>query len=177
MKATRWLFLIAGILLVIVGIYMFSTPLANIMGLAVFITVAMLVSGISEIIHWGNADKNARSGWLLASGILSTLLGVWVIFGHGSIANIAVVIPFIFGIWVLMGGILRFVGALTMKKEGIKSWGWVLFSGAVGVILGFIFMYHPLFAAATVSMLIACLFLFQGINSVLLFFTLNKTSA
>ena len=66
-NSTKWLVLISGVLIAILGISMLFTPLENLVTLALFIGIAMLVSGISEIVSFCGEEKGQRSGWMLAS--------------------------------------------------------------------------------------------------------------
>ena len=68
LKSIKWLMLISGVLIVILGITMFFTPLKNLVMLAIFIGMSMLASGLSEIVSFFCGDKEERSGWMLASG-------------------------------------------------------------------------------------------------------------
>ncbi len=174
MKAFRWFVLVAGVLLMIVGMLMMFTPIANLMTMAFFISIAILLSGISEIIHWFHSPKGQRTAWMLMSGLLSTLLGLWIIIGQGTIANIAVILPFMFAFWVMFGGVIRTVGSITMKNQGESRWKWVMASGIIGILYGFLLLNHPLFAAGMLSFMIALLFFYQGINSIIIFFALKR---
>lgn len=49
MKNSRWLSLIAGVLLIISSILSLDIPLANLVTLAFLLSFTMLVSGIAEI--------------------------------------------------------------------------------------------------------------------------------
>ena len=68
-----WMLLTSGILIVILGITMLFTPLENLVVLAIFIGISMLISGISEIASFFSEQQGYRSGWMLASGILSAV--------------------------------------------------------------------------------------------------------
>ena len=83
-KSMKWLMLISGAMIVIIGITMLFTPLKNLVRLAVFISISMLISGISEIASFFSEEKGHRYSWMLASGIITTLFAVWTLFGRGT---------------------------------------------------------------------------------------------
>lgn len=173
LKVLRWLLLVAGILYLIVGVMLFFTPLASLMGVALYIIISMLASGISEILAYATSEKEFRSGWMLASGILTTLLGIWLVFGQGMSA-ITVVLPFVFAAWMLSAGIMRTVGSFSLKSAGAKGWGWVLASGILGIIAGLILLFSPVLSGLIISYTIAAMFIIHGINDIVMFFDIGS---
>lgn len=174
-NSTKWLMLVSGLLIAILGITMLFTPLENLITLAVFIGISMLISGISEIVNFFSEDKDYRSGWLLTSGILSTLFGLWTVIGSGTSALVSLM-PFIFAVWVMSSGILRIVGSITLKDVGEKQWGWLLAFGILGTILGFILLFSPLLSAVIVAYTIAFMLISHGLNDIVIFFRMNALS-
>ena len=76
--------LTSGILITILGISMLFTPFQNLVALVTFVGVSMLISGIAEVIAFFGEEKGNRIGWILSSGIITTVIGSWISFGHGS---------------------------------------------------------------------------------------------
>ena len=172
-NSTKWLVLISGVLIAILGISMLFTPLENLVTLALFIGIAMLVSGISEIVSFCGEEKGQRSGWMLASGIITTLLGIWTFFGRGTAALIAI-LPCIFAVWVMTSSIMRIVGSVSLKSEGFSQWGWLLAFGIVGTILGFILLFTPVLSSAIIAFSIAFMLIVHGVNNIIIFFRMNS---
>jgi len=173
LKSMQWLLLISGILIAILGITMLFTPLENLVTLAIFIGILMLISGISEIASFCSEEKGHRSGWMLASGILSILFGIWTIFGRGSNVLVAL-LPFIFAVWVLSSSITRIVGSISLKSEGSSIWGWLLAFGIVGTIFGFILLFSPVLSGVLISISIAMILISHGVDNILIFFRIKK---
>lgn len=166
----RWILLIAGILMVILGVSMFSTPLENILGFATFICIAMIASGISEVIAYFTTAKPFRSGWMLVSGILTTILGIWVVKNQG-IEVVATMLPFMFAIWILYAGISRIVGSISMKGWGFRNWALVLVMGILSTISGVILIFMPVASGVTLAFMIPVMFIVHGISNITLFFS------
>ena len=167
LKSMKWLMLISGILVVILGITMLFTPLSNLVALAIFIGISMLISGISEIMSFCGEEKGHRSGWMLVSGILSTLFGIWTMFGRGTEALVAI-LPFIFAVWVMSSGITRIVGSVSLKSEGSSLWGWMLAFGILGTVFGFLLLFSPVLSGMIVSYALAFM-LISGISEIISF--------
>lgn len=172
-KTINWLMLISGVLIAILGITMLFTPLQNLVTLAVFIGIAMLISGISEIASFCGEEKGYRSGWMLASGIITSLFGVWTMFGRGSL-TLAAIIPFVFAVWVMTSSIMHIVGSTALKAEGFGGWGWILTFGIIGAVLGFLLLFSPLLSGFVVSFSIAFMLISYGIDNIILFFRMRS---
>ncbi len=168
LKTYRWSLLVAGILLIIVGVWTIFTPFASLMSLAVLISVAMLVSGISEIAVFFLGRGRMRSGWMLAGGALSALLGLWLLIGRGYEA-LTVAIPFVFGIWIMFAGITRAVGSFELKSAEVDGWGWMLALGILQALMGVLLLFSPVMSAAVCSAVISVTFISRGIDDILLF--------
>ena len=175
-KSMRWLLLISGILVVILGITMLFTPLKNLIAMAVFIGISMLISGISEIAAFFGEEKGHRDGWMLASGILSVMFSIWVLFGHGTEA-LASMLPFIFAVWVMSSSIMRIVGSISVKSEGSNLWGWILAFGILGAIFGFILLFSPMLSGMIISFSIAFMLISHGVDNIIIFFRIKKINA
>jgi len=136
MKSLRWLMPIAGLLAIGLGMTTLLRPLTSLTTIAIFFGISVLSSGISEIVSFCSAGKGNRSGWMLSTGILSVLFGLWATVGIGMYA-IMRFIPFIFAGWTMALGIERIADAVARKyveygdggtvyRRSINKWGLIL---------------------------------------------------
>ena len=172
-RSMKWLMLVSGIMIVILGITMLFTPLQNLITLAAFIGISMLMSGISEIMSFCGEEKSFRSGWMLASGILTTLFAVWVLLGKGT-KVLAAMLPFVFAVWVMSSGVLRIAGSLSVKSEGLSLWGWILVFGILGTAFGFLLLFSPVLSQMIISCSIGFMLISHGTDNIILFFRLKR---
>lgn len=141
--------LILGIIFIAIGVWAIVTPEATYLSLALLFSVSFLVIGILEIISSISFRKQLDGwGWLLTSGILGLILGVILII-HPQISIIT--LPLFVGFLVLYRSIMAIAWSIEMKKYKISEWGWLLFTGILGVIFSFILMWNPFFAGLTVA--------------------------
>ena len=173
LKLMRWLLLLSGILIVILGITMLFTPLQSLVALALFIGISMLISGISEIVSFCNEEKGGRSRWMMASGMITALLGIWTIFGRGA-GTLAAILPFVFAAWVISSSIMRVVGSVSLRSGGLAQWGWLLAFGVLGTIFGIFLLFSPVVSGMIVAFTMAGMLIFYGANNILLFFRVKK---
>ena len=171
-NGTRVLLLILGILLVIMGIFMFATPGFDAVMLGYLVSILMVVSGIAEIVFYIAQHKNhAASGWLLADGIITAILGTMLLFMP---AAQIITMSIIFAVWVLFTGVISFSGAFTAKSAGSHSWGWSLALGIIGILLGLWLMFDPLLSLVSIGYLLPVAFVFEGISGIAAFFSKDK---
>ncbi len=174
LKAIKWLLLVSGVLLIVLGCTMFATPVENYVGLAVFISIAMIFSGLSDIINFFSEEKEFRSGWLLASGLITLLFGVWLIVRPIAFETLLVAIPFVFSGWVIAAGLTRAIGSIELKGLDVRGWGWIMAFAVVGILFGVILLFNPSLTVGTISYMIPLLFISHGIDSGMMFFGMNR---
>lgn len=173
MKALRWSSLIAGILLVVLGCISFFTLDSNLVAIAMLVCLLVLFYGILMIASYFSYSKEHRSGWLLVLGILSALLGLWMLLSGDFVAIIAT-IPFVFALWLLFGSISMIASSFDMKNMNVSGWVLELILGIIGSVLGFFLLFNPLTSAVSASLSLAFIFVFRGISDIIFFFTTRK---
>lgn len=156
-----WLFLLTGILLIIIGLWVFSSPVTAYLSLSILFAVGILVSGIFEIIFAIANNKTMESwGWILASGILDLFIGIYL----SSYPMVTVtVLPFILGFWLLFRGFMAIGLALEIRSYGAKDWGWQLFLAILILFLGFMVLANPAFGVANIIVWTGLAFIAAGI--------------
>jgi len=169
--------LILGILLIVMGVVFFATPGINAVVTGYIVCALMLVFGIAEIVFYGVHHKtHSASGWVLADGILTTILGLMLLFIPG--AQI-VTMSILFAMWVLFTGITAFSGAFADKSAGSHSWGWNLTFGIIGILLGIWLMFDPMLSIVSIGYLLPVALIFEGVAAIAFFFSTSskKTTA
>ncbi len=140
--------LILGIIFIAVGILALATPMETYLSLAILFSVSFFVVGIIEIIFSISFRKQLDGwGWSLASGILSSIIGVLLII-HPQIS--IVTLPLFVGFVVLFRSMMAIAWSIEFQKYKVPDWGWLLFAGILGVILSFILIWDPFIGGLTV---------------------------
>ncbi|MDR3007032.1 MAG: DUF308 domain-containing protein [Sphingobacterium sp.] len=161
--------LIIGILLILLGFYTISTPVAAFLTLAILFSWSFIISGILEIIFAvQNKDEVDGWGWYLTGGILYTLFGILLIANPLLSAS---TLAFIVGFYALFKSFQLLSFSFDLKNYGSKSWGWNLLFAILGIIFSFILLWNPLFAGFSLVIwtgmaistvgFAACVFAFQ----------------
>jgi len=151
---------------------MLFTPMETYAMIAFLVPIVILLHGVSCLTTYFSTEiGQAASGWLLADGILSSIVGGWLLFTPDITA---LALPLIFGFWVLFAGILRIIGAITSRKL-VAQWIWLLLFGVVGILTGIFLLNHPLIAQVVITYLTVWCFIFMGILGIIQFFVLKNT--
>ncbi|MDO4552741.1 MAG: DUF308 domain-containing protein [Bacillota bacterium] len=158
----RILTFIAGALLMLAGVWCFAHPGATFLSLAFVLGWAMVFGGAVDILAFiPNRKQLGTSGWQLANGALTLLLGILVL------CNLLItdaVLVFFFGMWVMFSGVLRCVASFGLRAMGIPGWYWSLVMGAVSVAAGVYAFLNPLVAGLAMVLLLGAFFIIQGVN-------------
>lgn len=111
----------------------------------------------------------AKSGWIVALGIVYVIAGVIAL---GSVVFATVVTVFVVGIMMLIAGVAEVINAFQ-----IKTWGkfllWLLL-GALYIVAGFLTFDNPLLAAAFLTLLLAVALIASGIMRIVLGFSMRQ---
>ncbi len=109
------------------------------------------------------------SGWSIVWGILLAIFGALAI-GSPFIAAVAVNA---FIAWLLMfAGVVHVVLAFHAHRAGSMIWKLVV--GLAYVFAGVYMLWHPVLGVATLTLLLAALFLLEGVLDLVLFFHLRS---
>lgn len=112
------------------------------------------------------------TGWYLAAAVLFILLGIFAIVEPG-VAAIGVTL--LVGWMLAIGAVFHFIAAF--KGGGAKQ---VIFQILVGILYaigGFYFLTHTLMATGTLTLVLAGIFLAEGVIEIISYFRLRKEGA
>lgn len=128
----KWGWIVAlGVVMALCGLFALGNSLLATFTVVIFAGVAMIVSGIGEIIH-GFAVKTWSKFFLwVVVGLLYVAAGVITV--SMPLAS-ATILTLLVGAALIASGIVRVVLAFQMK-EGLP-WGWVALSGVITALLG-----------------------------------------
>jgi len=117
----------------------------------------------------GMAPLRAKSGWIVALGVVYLLAG-FIALGSVVMATVASVL--VVGVMMIVAGVAEVFSAFQ-----IKSWGkfllWVLL-GVLYVIAGFVTFENPLLAAALLTLILGASLLASGVMRIILAFSMKQ---
>src|SRR3984957_4964227 len=122
-------------------------------------------SSRSDALASGLEPLRAKSGWIIALGIVYVIAGFVAL---GSVVFATVVTVFVVGIMMLIAGAAEVINAFQ-----IKTWGkfllWLLL-GVLYIVAGFITFENPLLAAAVFTLVLGFALIASGVMRIVLAF-------
>lgn len=166
-----WISLLLGLLYIGVAICLMFAPLSSYIALSAIFSIAILISGIFEIIFSLSNRKGISSwGWYLAGGIIDVILGIYlVVFPLLSME----IIPFIVAFWLMFRG-FTFTGySMDLKRYGTREWGWYMAFGILAILCALAIIWQPGIGAMSIVYMLGFTFLIIGFFRVMLSFELK----
>jgi uncharacterized membrane protein HdeD (DUF308 family) len=115
--ATRALYLLLGLLLVIVGILCLRSPFRATAILVLLFGLSWIVNGVIEMFH----GATGGGGWLIASGALSLVAGI-VVLAYPAPSVLTMV--WLFGVALIAIGVMAIVSGVLAGRASTTSHSW-----------------------------------------------------
>ena len=162
----RILTIIGGILMVLTGAFCFSSPGQTFLAFAFVVGLVMVLNGTIHAVAYlsgrGLHNKGDNNGWILTDALITLLLGILVLCNQ-LVADTA--IPMVFGMWVLVTGILRIEATTHINKEKKqKNFRVTMITGVLTTLIGLFGFINPLVAWLSTTFLLGFFMVMQGIN-------------
>jgi len=163
-NAVKWIGVILGVLMAVLGLYGTFHPVMFFASLGWLIGLAVLAAGFDGFgAWWAGRKTKAASVWDLVLAVLSVVFGIMLISNIWLRVLTDEALLVLFGVWITLSGVLRIVNAVKLKP---KAWGLLVVLGAALIILGIVSLAHPLITALSIGWCVALNFAFQGINMI-----------
>ncbi len=169
LKKIRTIGIVVSILLIILGIVMFTMPLAAALIVSYIFIISIIVSGVFNLLKFVKSPDKGKKVWTLIFALLSIGLGVYVFIndvagGLRGQAHAIYVMCIALAIMLLTTGFGRITAAFALKKEGGKGFGWMLTSGILDILVGMFFISHPFTTIATYEWVMGIFVIISGIT-------------
>lgn len=160
-----WLAAIIGIVAVAVGFIVLVNPIASYLTAAVWLGIAIFVSGImSLIISLSSNNIVVRRGWAIFASIIDVIIGVLLMF---NILFTASIMPIIFGIWLLYRGAVSLMQGLDLKRFNVSDAGWMIFGSVVMLVIAIVVLWLPeTIGVEAVILFLALAFIVYGVSMI-----------
>lgn len=163
-----WLELMAGILLIALGIWAFVDPGVALMRMVFAYGIAAIIIGIGDILLYIEVERYIGFGPVvsLISGILSVMAGIMLLAypGAGTLA-----LTLLFPIWFIAHCISRLAHLRHIRlMAGGGMYAFTLTINIIGLILGIMMILQPLFTLATIRYFASLYLLLLGIDGILI---------
>ena len=151
--------IVIGVLLVILGLIAIARPIYATIASTLVFGWLFIFAGIAQIVYAFRSHGAGQIIWKLLLGLLYLGAGIVVL---SNVLSGAIALTLILGITIFVQGALQVILAFGIRPA--RNWGWVLFSGILGIILGiFIWSEWPFNAAWLIGLFVGISLLFNGI--------------
>ncbi len=162
----RSLTIFSGILMLATGAFCFINTGQTFLTLAFIVGLVMVINGIIHTLAFlvgrGLNNRGDNNGWILVDALITLVLGILVLCNQ---LVVDVAIPMVFGMWVLVSGILRVEAASRINKEKkMANFKSTMATGILTIIVGLFGFINPLVAWVSTVFLLGMFLCMQGIN-------------
>ncbi len=167
-----WVVLAQGVLLILLSVFIFNNPTAVLAGISLWFGIIILAAGLLGIINL-LINKKERESMSLVWSILTFIFGL-VLLTHlvAAMATLSI----LFGLWILVSGILLIKYGWPLKAENQSGWIMVVI-GVLSVLAAVLVIFNIAAGAVVISTLLGLQVLFTGISLVLLSFAKKMAKA
>jgi uncharacterized membrane protein HdeD (DUF308 family) len=158
-KNATWLILL-GVVTVMAGFLAIGSPLGAGLGISVVMGIALVIAGSARTIGAFSAGSFGQGALAFIGGMLALVAGVIVSARPGlGLATLTLML----GAYLVIDGVSSAILAFHVRPE--QGWGWMLFSAALGVILGYMLLSEwPFSGVWAVGTLVGISLLFSGFS-------------
>ncbi len=159
-----------GILMMIAGLVAVTAPFLASLAATLLFGWLFVVGGIIQLVHAFNSRKEGQFVWKVLLGLLYIVAGLIVVFYP---LKGLLTLTLVLGITIFVQSVLQVIMAFQLRPD--PSWGWVLFSGILGIILGiFIWSKWPQDALWILGLWVGLNLVFDGLGIAMLAVSARK---
>ena len=151
--------LFAGIVMMMLGVFIWFNPFDTLLALAVYIGLGFVFAGIFYLM----SAYELKFGWYLLVGSFDVLVGVVLM---SNIGITALSLPIILALWCLTVGIIQIISSLEFKGNDLP-WKWTAFMGYIGLFFGLMMLMFPTIGAVAISFIIGFYAIMFGILQII----------
>jgi uncharacterized membrane protein HdeD (DUF308 family) len=161
--------MILGALTAFMGAMLLTAPVLTGLSVASIAGFVVVIAGVSQLVF---AFKAGEGFWPYVGGVLTLVIGAYL---AGNPVLASAILTIVLAIYFLASGISEILLSLQIKP--VSGWGWMLFTGILSVLLGFmIWAQFPFSGAMAVGVFLGIKLLFSGVTLVALGFAARSAT-
>lgn len=152
----------------IIGIVLLVRPDETVQFISILCGVTVIMLGIGA---WISYFTKFKSTILAILGTLAVIAGIILCVRYRSIVSAVI---FLFGVFVLVGGIVDLISAIDAKRNDLKSWSVSVIMSAVTIILGLIVIINPFDSVMVLTQLLGAGLIVYAVMDLISFIQIRK---
>lgn len=156
--------MVSALICIIIGVVLVAWPGKSVHVVCMTIGAVIVISGISRLITFMlNRDGSLFSQMNLATGIVITLIGGWILFKPDTVIAI---IPILVGIFIIIHGINNVQQAISLCQNRYEKWWVALLLGIATICFGGLLVFNPFGAINTLIIFIGLFLIYDGLSDI-----------
>jgi uncharacterized membrane protein HdeD (DUF308 family) len=162
---THWkLFLAQGIVMMVLGFLAVAEPNVATVAVGIFVGWLFFVGGIFRALSVWRSRQLPGFAWSMLTAVLAIVLGLILILR--PLAGVLTLTMVLVAFFVIEG--IASILAAIEHRQHLRSWGWVVFSGIIDLLLAYlIWQGWPSSADWAIGLLVGVNMLFLGLSLVM----------
>lgn len=152
----------------VTGILLLFQPDKTVQFVSILCGITVIMLGVGA---WISYFTKVKSTILAILGSLAIIAGIILCIKYESIIS---TVLFLFGIFVLISGIVDFISAIEAKKNDLKSWIVSLIMAAVTIILGLLVIINPFDSMLVLTKLLGAALIVYAVMDLIAFIQVKK---
>lgn len=132
--------LIFDVVITFLGLYFIINPFSGLRGCEIVFAIILIISGGFSIFDYASKGIIRLFGLSLIYGALSVVLGILILINPLALIN---VLTIVFGIWLIISGLMKIDYAIKLNAFKEESWGLTLVIGLLITIFGILVIVNP----------------------------------
>lgn len=152
----------------VTGILLLFQPDKTVQFVSILCGITVIMLGVGA---WISYFTKVKSTILAILGSLAIIAGIILCIKYESIIS---TVLFLFGIFVLISGIVDFISAIEAKKNDLKSWIVSLIMAAATIILGLLVIINPFDSMLVLTKLLGVSLIVYAVMDLIAFIQVKK---
>lgn len=152
----------------IIGIILLVRPDESVEFISILCGATVIMLGVGA---WISYFTKFRSTFLAILGTLAVVAGIILCVKYRSIIS---AVLFLFGIFVLVGGVVDLVSALEARKNDLKSWIISVVMAVITIVLGLLVIINPFNSVMALTRILGAGLIVYAVMDLITFIQIRK---
>lgn len=154
----------------VMGIVLLARPGETLYVVSMICGITMIALGVGALISYLVKDRNML---LIILAVISVIMGIIVCVKYKSIVSILL---FLFGLFILISGIVDLITSIDVKRYGFGDWIVSFLMSLVTAVLGLLIVVNPFSSSLAVIRLLGISLLVYAVLDIIAFIQIKKVA-
>lgn len=154
----------------VMGIVLLARPGETLYVVSMICGITMIALGVGALISYFLKDRNML---LIILAVISVIMGIIVCVKYKSIVSILL---FLFGLFILISGIVDLITSIDVKRYGFGDWIVSFLMSLVTAVLGLLIVVNPFSSSLAVIRLLGISLLVYAVLDLIAFIQVKKVA-